>query len=80
MSKMVMVVVFNITFNNISVILWWSVLLVEETGVSRENHRPAASHRQIPNNVASGTPRHERVIGTDCTGTIKITMSQMSKY
>ena len=26
---------------NISVISWWLVLLVEETGV---NHRPAASH------------------------------------
>ena len=26
------------TFNNISVILWQSVLLVEETGVLRENH------------------------------------------
>ena len=25
--------VFNARFNNISVILWWSVLLVEETGV-----------------------------------------------
>jgi hypothetical protein len=24
--------VFNATFNNISVILWWSVLLVEEIG------------------------------------------------
>jgi hypothetical protein len=36
--------VFNATFNNISVISWWSVLLVEETGVPRENHRPAASH------------------------------------
>jgi len=46
MSKMVMVVVFNITFNNISVILWQSVLLVEETAVSRENYRPAASHSQ----------------------------------
>ncbi len=31
-------------FNNISVISWRSVLLVEETGVPRENHRPAASH------------------------------------
>jgi hypothetical protein len=29
--------VFNATFNNISVISWWSVLLVEETGVTREN-------------------------------------------
>jgi hypothetical protein len=26
------------TFNNISVISWWSVLLVEETGVPVENH------------------------------------------
>ena len=31
--------VFNTTFNNISVISWRSVLLVEETGVARENHR-----------------------------------------
>ena len=30
--------VFNATFNNISVISWRSVLLVEETGVPRENH------------------------------------------
>jgi len=36
--------VFNATFNNISVISWKSVLLVEETGVRTENHRPAASH------------------------------------
>jgi hypothetical protein len=33
--------VFNATFNNISVISWRSVLLVEETG---ENHRPVAGH------------------------------------
>jgi len=32
------VMVFNITFNNISVILWRSVLFVEETGVPRENN------------------------------------------
>jgi hypothetical protein len=38
--------VFNATFNNISVILWRSVLLVEETGEPGENHRPAASHCQ----------------------------------
>jgi hypothetical protein len=36
--------VLNATFNNISVISWWSVLLVEETGAPGENHRPAASH------------------------------------
>jgi hypothetical protein len=36
--------VFNATFNNISVISWQSVLLVEETRVLGENHRPVASH------------------------------------
>ena len=35
---------FNATFNNISVISWRSVLLMEETGVPGENHRPVASH------------------------------------
>ena len=30
--------VFNITFNNISVISWWLLLLMEETGVPIENH------------------------------------------
>ena len=33
--------VFNATFNNISVISWRSVLLVEEAEVSGENRRPA---------------------------------------
>ena len=36
--------VFNVPFNNISVISWWSVLLMEETGVPGENHRPVESH------------------------------------
>jgi len=36
--------VFNVTFNNISVISWRSVLLVEETEVPGENHRPVPSH------------------------------------
>jgi hypothetical protein len=31
--------VFNTTFNNISVISWLSVLLVDKTGVPGENHR-----------------------------------------
>jgi len=44
--------VFNATFNNISVILWRSVLLVEETGRPGENHPPVASHRKtISHNV-----------------------------
>ena len=37
---------FNTTFNNISVISFWSVLLVDETGVPCENHKPAAIYWQ----------------------------------
>jgi hypothetical protein len=36
----VRVMVFNATFNNILVISWQSVILMEETG---ENHRPAGA-------------------------------------
>jgi hypothetical protein len=32
--------VFNTTFNNISVISWWTVLLVEKTAAPGGNHRP----------------------------------------
>jgi len=46
--------VFNATyFSNIVA----SVLLVEETGVPGENHRPAANHWQtLSHNVVSSTP------------------------
>jgi hypothetical protein len=58
----VRVVVFNATFNNILVIFWWSILLVEETGVPRENHRAFVSHWQtLSHNVVSHTPRHEGI-------------------
>ena len=30
--------VFNVTFNNISAISWWSILLVEEPGLPGENY------------------------------------------
>jgi hypothetical protein len=33
MTRFLGLMVFNATFNNISVILWQSILLVEETGV-----------------------------------------------
>jgi hypothetical protein len=53
--------VFNATFHNISIISWRSVLLVEETGLPRENHRPVVSHWQtLLHNVVSSTPCHER--------------------
>jgi hypothetical protein len=40
----VRVMMSNATFSNISAISWRSVLLVEETEVSGENHRPVTSH------------------------------------
>jgi hypothetical protein len=43
MDWFVCLLVFNATFNNITAISWWSVLLMEETRVPRENHRPVAS-------------------------------------
>ena len=53
--------VFHATFINISVILWRSVLLVEETGVPGKNPQPVASHWQtLSHNVVSSTPHHER--------------------
>ena len=68
------VMVFNTTFNNISVISWLSDLLVEETGVPRENHRPVTSHWQmLSHNAVSNIPRTGFelttlvVISTDCT-------------
>jgi hypothetical protein len=49
----------NSTFNNISVISWRSVLLVEEAGVSRVNHWPATSHWQtLSHKVVSSTPHN----------------------
>jgi hypothetical protein len=55
-------IVFNATFNNISVISWQSVLLMEETWVPGENHWPDASRWQTlsHNYVVSSTPCHER--------------------
>ena len=55
------VMAYKTIFNNISLISWRSVLLVEETGVRGRNHRPVASHWQtLLHNIVSSTPRHER--------------------
>jgi hypothetical protein len=52
---------FSVTFNNISVISWLSVVLVEETRVTGENHQPVASHQQtLSHKVVLSTPPHER--------------------
>ena len=44
MPGLVRLMVFNATYNNISVISWRSVLLAEEIGVPGENHRLVASN------------------------------------
>ena len=43
----VIIMVFSVTFINISEISWWSVLLVVETRVPGEKHRPAACYHKI---------------------------------
>jgi hypothetical protein len=75
----VCLMVFNATFNNISVISWRSVLLVEETGGPRENHRPVAS--QVSDKLyhimlytspfLRFKPTTSVVICTDCIGCCK---------
>jgi hypothetical protein len=61
-SNGVRVTMFNATFNNSSAISWQSVLLVEETGVPIENHRPVASHKHtLSNNAVSSTPHQIRI-------------------
>ena len=67
--------VLNASFNNISVISWQSVLLVDETRVPRENIEPAESHWQnhtMLYRVHLAWMGFELailvVIGTDCVG------------
>ena len=58
----VKLMMFSATFNNISVISWRSVLLilVEETGMPGEKHRPAVSFGHTwSHNVVSNASRHE---------------------
>ena len=76
----VRVMVLNTTFNNISAISWWYVLLVEETGVHRNNHRTCC--KSVTNIITqccmkytlpwSGfKPTMLVVMGTDCIGSFK---------
>ena len=74
--------VFNATFNNMSVISWQKVLLAgKETRVPRESHRPAVSHhwQTLSHNVVIEYTSTEAeftlttlvVIDTDCIGSCK---------
>jgi hypothetical protein len=56
--RQVRVMVFNATFNNISAISWWSVLLVKEHGVPGVNQRPVASHWQTLSHNAVSSIAH----------------------
>ena len=75
-TKYVWFMVFNATFNNISVISWVSVTLVEDTAVLRENHWLVTSHWQtLSHNVVwvhlswAGLELTTLVvIGIDCIG------------
>jgi len=70
----------KVTFNNISALSWWSVLLIEET---KENHWPVTSHWQtLSHNVVSSTPRLSWfelttwvVIGIDCISTNNVVVN-----
>ena len=72
--------VFNTTFNIISVLLWQSVLLVKETEVPRKHHQSVASNWQTLSHkcCTEYTSPWTRfglttlvVIGTDCIGSCK---------
>jgi hypothetical protein len=57
---MVRDMVFNSTFNNISVISWWSVLLVEETGKPSSNNKTLNARKGyngMPLHVMEQPPR-----------------------
>ena len=61
------ILLFNIIFDNISVITWQLVLLVEKTKISSENQRPVASDYTLYHIVFTTLV----VIATYCIGRFK---------
>ena len=71
--------VFNATFNNFSVISWQSVLMVEETEVPGENHRPVAGNWQtLSHSVYRVHLAISRIQTSNFSG--DISMKQKKKY
>jgi hypothetical protein len=54
---LILFMVFNTTFNNISAISWRSVLLVKDTGVPGENHWHTLSHNVVSHEWDSNSQR-----------------------
>jgi hypothetical protein len=75
--------VFNAIFNNISVILWRSVLLVKETRVHWENHRSVTDKLdhillyRVQDGAVFEFPTLV-MIGTDCIGSCKSSYYSLS--
>ena len=69
----VRVMVFNATFNNISVISWRSVLFVEESRVPEENRRSTTRHGKTLSHDVVFELTTLVVICTDCIGSYKST-------
>ena len=74
------IMVFNTTFDNISAISWWSVLLMEETGVLSK--KPTTRRKSLTNFITQCSIEYTSpctgiesttlvVTGTDCTGSCK---------
>ena len=81
----VCLIMFNATFNNISVISWRSVLLVEETRVPPENQVPSWRMSLTNFIILCCTPRPDRdsnstsvVIYTDCIDSCKSNYHMMT--
>ena len=78
------VIVFNTTFNNISVISWPSVLLVQETGVPKDLSQGTDKlhhimlHIEYPLLWAGFELTTLVVIGTDCIGSCKLNIHMIT--
>ena len=57
--------VFNATFNTISVISWRSVLIVKETSVLEDFHRPVVSHWQTLSHIVVKTYQRQQQKNTE---------------